>query len=203
MFLAVIRVMAPPFTARDRAGRSCGGVGFLIAAPHLILVYRYLNQSAAGALRSEFHPLFYSAHTLLEFFTPAFFGTSSPEHRWASNVGGYFGLISFLLAVSWIVARPREALRNPFVWMFAGSLALIYAVPPFVWILNVPYLDAIFPPKFWAPGHIRRSDGRGYRSRGLSKRRFQIPHTDGSGHPFCCCDGRRAMALPRIHQRLN
>ena len=133
-----------------RAGLAVA-VGFLIAAPQLILVYRYLNQSAAGALRSEFHPLFYSAHTLLEFFTPAFFGTSSPEHRWASNVGGYFGLIAFLLVVSWIVARPREALRNPFVWMFAGSLALIYAVPPFVWILNVPYLDAIFPPKFWAP----------------------------------------------------
>jgi hypothetical protein len=124
--------------------------GFLIAAPQLVLVYRYLDQSAAAALRSEFQPLFYSAHTLLEFFTPAFFGTSAPQHRWASNVGGYFGLIAFLLAVSWILARPREALRNAFVWIFAGSLALIYAVPPFVWILKVPYLDAIFPPKFWA-----------------------------------------------------
>src|SRR5262245_27298506 len=124
-------------------------LGFLIAVPQLVLVYRYLNQSAAAALRSEFQPLFYSAHTLLEFLTPAFFGTSAPQHRWASNVGGYFGLIAFLLVVAWILGRRREALRNPFVWMFAGGLTLIYAVPPFAWILKLPYLDAIFPPKFW------------------------------------------------------
>src|SRR5206468_9477483 len=111
--------------------------GAAVAAPQLFLMHGYLKESAAYALRSEFTPLFYSAHTMLEFITPAFFGTSSPLHRWASNDGGYFGMLAAVLALSWIIGRPRDAMGNPFLWIFLVSLGFIYAVPPVAWILQL------------------------------------------------------------------
>jgi len=124
--------------------------GAAVASPQLHLTYGYLRESAAYSLRSEFKPLFYSAHTLLEFITPAFFGTSSPFYRWASNDGGYFGMLAALLGLGWIIARPRDALGNPFLWIFIASLGFIYAVPPFAWVLQLPIVRSMFVTKFWA-----------------------------------------------------
>src|SRR5262249_56600539 len=124
-------------------------VGALIGLPQLLLTYRYLHESAAAPLRGEFKPLFYSAHTLLEFLMPGFFGSTTPQYRWASNESGYVGVIAALLLLSWVFARPRDAVRNPFLWMLALSLAFIYAIPPFIWLMNVSLLKSMFVTKFW------------------------------------------------------
>ena len=126
------------------------GAGVLAALPQLLPMLEYVGLGAASRFRAEYNPLFYSAHTLIEFLTPEFFGTSAPAHRWASNEGGFFGLLPFLLAVAVVLCRPRQALRNPFLWIFLASLGLIYRVPPLGWLLELPFLRTIFVTKFWA-----------------------------------------------------
>jgi hypothetical protein len=127
------------------------GAGLIVALPALWPFLRYLTNSAAGLFRAEYNPMFYSAHTLLELLTPEFFGSATPSHSWGSNPGGFFGLLPFLLASAWIAARPREAARNPFLWVFAASLCFIYQIPPLSWLLRLPHLRTIYVSKFWAP----------------------------------------------------
>ncbi len=132
-----------------KAGAAAlAGVG--AALPALIPLWRYLEVSAAGKFRGEYNPEFFSAHTLFEFLTPEFFGTSAPQVNWASNPGGYFGLLPVLLIAAWIVARPGKALRDPFLWIAAGSLLIIYRVPPMAWLMSLPHLRTIYVSKFWA-----------------------------------------------------
>lgn len=126
--------------------------GAVCAAPQLLLLLQYGNWSAASRLRSEYNPLFYSPHTLLEFLTPAFFGTSSPTHVWASNEGGYFGLLPALLALTWVLVQRREAVRSPYLWIFLASLGIIYRLPPLSWVMALPYLRTVYVNKFWASG---------------------------------------------------
>jgi hypothetical protein len=115
----------------------------------LIPLLQYLDVSAAGKLRAEYNPMFYSAHTLIEFLTPRFFGTSTPAHSWASNPGGFFGLLPVVLAAAWIVAHTKRAIRNPFLWMFVAALCFIYRIPPLSWLLALPHLRTIYVSKFW------------------------------------------------------
>ena len=131
-------------------GGAAVTAGFLVALPQLLPMFEYVALGAASRFRAEYNPLFYSAHTLLEFLTPEFFGTSAPQHRWGSNEGGFFGLLPLLLAVAMVVSRPRQVLRNPFLWIFAASLGFIYRIPPFSWILELPMLRTLFVTKFWA-----------------------------------------------------
>lgn len=152
VFLAAGAYFLARWPSRCDLLRAAGAVllGALVAAPQIFLLLQYLGQSAASRLRAEYNPLFYSAHTLLEFLTPEFFGTSSPAQRWASNEGGYFGFLPALLVLGWALSSPRKAARNPFLWIFLGSLAFIYRVPPLAWLLQLPHLRTIFVTKFWA-----------------------------------------------------
>lgn len=107
----------PPFRDWLRAGAAVLA-GALCAAPQVLLTLQYVRWSAASRLRAEYNPLFYSAHTLLDFLTPGFFGMSSPEHHWGSNEGGYFGLLPALLALAWVISRAgrRHEARSCGSW---------------------------------------------------------------------------------------
>ncbi len=128
---------------------AAGAAGLVAAFPQLVPLWRYLNQSAAAYYRAQFMPLFYSPHTLIDFLTPAFFGTSSPQYWWGSNEGGYFGLLAALLIAAWLVSEPKHALRNPYFWMFVTSVALVHRLPPFGWVLKLPLLRTMYVTKFW------------------------------------------------------
>jgi Bacterial membrane protein YfhO len=136
--------------SRGELLRAAGAValGLLFALPQLIPMLHYIPSSAAASFRSQGYPLIYSAHTLLEFLTPEFFGTSAPTHRWGSNPGGFFGLATFILAIGFVV-RPRNAIRNPWTLVFVVALCLIYRIPPLTWLLELPYLRVVFANQFW------------------------------------------------------
>jgi len=123
--------------------------GTVMALPQLLPMLEYILPSAAFDFRNQYKPLFSSTRSMLEFLTPEFFGTSAPMHRWGSHEGGFFGLASFLLAVTFLAGRPRAAARNPWTWIFLSTLAIIYRVPPFSWLLELPYLHTVFFTKFW------------------------------------------------------
>jgi hypothetical protein len=139
----------PSLAAMGKAG-AAAAAGLLVALPQMLPLLRYVNLSAAGRFRAEYNPELFPAHVLFELLTPQFFGTSSPSHFWGSITGGYFGLLAALLIVAWVVARPRKAVRDPFLWIFVAGLAIIYRLPPLAWLMNLPHLRTIYVSKFWA-----------------------------------------------------
>ncbi len=138
----------PSLRQTASAGAAVLG-GAVLALPQLLPLLQYVSLGAASRLRSEYTGMFYSAHTLLEFLTPEFFGTSSPAHRWGSNDGGYFGLLPALLVCFWMLVGGKKSSQNPFTWIFLGSLAIIYRIPPFPWLMELPWLRTVFVTKFW------------------------------------------------------
>jgi hypothetical protein len=124
-------------------------VGVFLALPQILPLLRYVSLGAASRIRAEYNPEFFSVHTLIEFLTPQFFGTSEPQRSWGSISGGYFGVLPLLLIAAWIASRPKHAARDPFLWIFLGSLAIVYRIPPLSFLLELPYLRTIFVSKFW------------------------------------------------------
>src|SRR5512140_2380842 len=120
--------------------RAAAGValGAALAWPQLFLLFQYLRWSAAGRFRAEFAPVFAPASSLLDLLTPDFFGNASGTNAWGAAAGGYFGLLPLFLILGWLVSAPGRVLRNPFFWLFAGSLAIICGLPPLSWLLYLP-----------------------------------------------------------------
>lgn len=124
-------------------------VGVVIALPQIWPMLQYVSLGEASRVRGEYNPEFFAWHTLMDFLTPRFFGATAPHQSWGSASGGYFGVLAVVLIVAWIVARPKDALRNPFLWILLASLAIVYRIPPLTWLMDLPHLRTIFISKFW------------------------------------------------------